>query len=112
MSNNGLDYKLIAEQCGLNSNNDIDFVISNIDNLKNEYSQSNLILIYNYMLSKAQEPDVIMHLIRCVDMYRDSSSLEPLVDILLFRNGDSLDLNQKEKYNNVRAMCAKAIANQ
>lgn len=112
MSNNGLDYKLIAEQCGLNSNNDIDFVISNIDNLKNEYSQSNLILIYNYMLSKAQEPDVIMHLIRCVDMYRDSSSLEPLVDILLFRNGDSLDLTQKEKYNNVRAMCAKAIANQ
>lgn len=112
MSNNGLDYKLIEEQCGLNSNNDINFVISNIDNLKNEYSQSNLILIYNYMLSKAQEPDVIMHLIRCVDMYRDSSSLEPLVDILLFRNGDSLDLNQKEKYNNVRAMCAKAIANQ
>ena len=34
MSNNGLDYKLIAEQCGLNSNNDIDFVISNIDKEK------------------------------------------------------------------------------
>lgn len=112
MSNNGLDFNLIAEKCGLNSKNDIDFVISNIDRLKDEYSQKDLVSIYNYLLSKAQEPDVIMHLIRCVDMYRDSSSLEPLVDILLFKNGDSLDLNQKEKYNNVRAMCAKAIANQ
>lgn len=112
MSNNGLDYKLIAEQCGLNSNNDIDFVISNIDNLKNEYSQSNLILIYNYMLSKAQEPDVIMHLIRCVDMYRDTSSLEFLVDILLLKNGTGQNDSMKEKFINVRVMCAKAIANQ
>ena len=111
-NNNGLDFKLIAEKCGLNSKNDIGSVLSDIDNLKNEYPQKDLIAIYNYLLANAQEPDVIMHLIRCVDMYRDSSSSEPLVDILLFRNGDSLDLNQKEKHNNVRAMCAKAIANQ
>lgn len=64
------------------------------------------------MLIHAQEPDVIMYLIRCVDMYRDSSSLEYLVDILLLKNANASDNETREKYNNVRVMCAKAIANQ
>lgn len=53
-----------------------------------------------------------MYLIRCVDMYRDSSSLEYLVDILLLKNANASDNDTREKYNNVRVMCAKAIANQ
>ena len=52
-----------------------------------------------------------MHLIRSLDMYRDPSSLEYLVDILLLRNADSAQDDVREKYNNVRVMCAKAIAN-
>ena len=53
-----------------------------------------------------------MHLIRCLDMYRDSSSLEFLVDILLLKNANSAEPEIREKYVNVRVMCAKAIANQ
>ena len=64
------------------------------------------------MLKHASEPDVIMHLIRCVDMFRDKSSLEYLVDILLLKNANSAEPEIKEKYVNVRVMCAKAIANQ
>ena len=64
------------------------------------------------MLLNAVEPDVIMYLIRCVDMYRDPSSLEVLVDILLLKNGSYPDESVKEKFVNVRVMCAKAIANQ
>ncbi len=45
-------------------------------------------------------------------MYRDSSSLEYLVDILLLKNASASDNETREKYNNVRVMCAKAIANQ
>ena len=111
-SGTGLDLKLIAQHCGIFSNLDSGLVISGIDGLKDNYNSSELINIYNYMLIHAQEPDVIMYLIRCVDMYRDSSSLEYLVDILLLKNANASDNETREKYNNVRVMCAKAIANQ
>lgn len=93
-------------------NSNITDVIAKIDNLKDSYDEVTLINIYNYLLINATEPDVIMYLIKCVDMYRDSSSLEFLVDILLLKNAQFSDEQTREKYNNVRIMCAKAIANQ
>lgn len=111
-SGTDIDLKLIAQNCGLFSNSDSEAVISKIDSLKESYSNKDLLYIYNYMLIHAAEPDVIMYLIRCVDMYRDSSSLEYLVDILLLKNAASSDEATREKYNSVRVMCAKAIANQ
>lgn len=110
--NTNLDLKLIAENCGLFSEADYNVLTSKIEDLKNKYETKDLIKIYNYMLSKTQNPDIIMFLIRCVDMYRDSSSLEVLVDILLLKNASSEDEATKEKFINVRVMCAKAIANQ
>jgi len=107
-----LDVKLIAENCGLFSKLDYATVISRIDELRIKYNEDELVLIYNYMLSLASEPEVIMYLIRCVDMYRKPSSLEVLVDILLLKNGNGISDDLKEKYTNVRVMCAKAIANQ
>ena len=80
-----VNLKQIAQDCGLFSNAELSVVTDNIDNLKNSYNGKTLINIYNYMLIHATEPDVIMHLIRCLDMYRDSSSLEFLVDILLLK---------------------------
>lgn len=111
-NNTSLDLKLIAEGCGLFSKTDTSVVISNIDKIKSSYSDKELINIYNYMLAYAVEPDVIMYLIKCVDIYRDSSSLEVLTDILLLKNGNYSTQEIKEKYTNVRVMCAKAIANQ
>lgn len=112
MTENGLNYELIAKECGLFKDSDPQEVISNIDSLSEKYSSKNLIYIYNYMVSHAKDPNIIMHLIRCLDMYRDPSSLEYLVDILLFKNANYSDNDIKENYNSVRVMCAKAIANQ
>lgn len=111
-NNTGLDFKLIADNCCLYSNVDTSIVISKIEDLRNKYNDKDLIAIYNYMLANTQNPDLIMYLIHCVDIYRDPSSLEVLVDILLLKNasGESEDL--KEKFINVRVMCAKAIASQ
>ncbi len=111
-NNTGLDFKLIADNCCLYSNVDTSIIISKIDELKDTYNEKDLVAIYNYMLSNTQNPDLIMYLIHCVDVYRDSSSLEVLVDILLLKNGNYQDSTTKEKFVNVRAMCAKAIANQ
>lgn len=111
-NNTGLDFKLIADNCCLYSNVDTSIIISKIDELKDTYNEKDLVAIYNYMLSNTQNPDLIMYLIHCVDVYRDSSSLEVLVDILLLKNGNYQDSITKEKFVNARAMCAKAIANQ
>lgn len=111
-SNTNLDLKLIAENCGLFSDSDYNVITSNIKDLKSKYSDKDLIKIYNYLLANAQNPDVIMYLIRCVDMYRDPTSLEVLVDILLLKNASTQDEDTKEKFINVRVMSAKAIANQ
>lgn len=113
MSNNtDTDYKLISENCGLFSDADFSTIVKNIEKLKDNYTDTKLVHIYNYMLTQTQDPDLIMYLIRCVDTYRDSSSLEVLVDILLLKNGATQNEELKEKYTNARVMCAKAIANQ
>lgn len=106
------DLESIARECGIFDGGDVDITISNIDELEKKYPEKQLIEIYNYMLSKSSNPDIIMYLIRCVDKYRDSSSLEYLVDILLLKAASHSDSDIKEKYINVRVMCAKAIANQ
>ncbi len=95
-SNTDLNLELIARNCGLFSGESADVVTPKIDALTLEYSKSDLITIYNYMLINAKEPDIIMHLIRSLDMYRDSSSLEYLVDILLLRNADSAQDDVRE----------------
>ncbi|MCM1339654.1 MAG: HEAT repeat domain-containing protein [Muribaculaceae bacterium] len=111
-SNTDLNLEQIARDCGLFGDKAADAVIAEIDALEDKYSKNDLLAIYNYMLVNAKEPDVIMHIIRCLDRYRDSSSLEFLVDILLLRNAEFAQEEVREKYNNVRIMCAKAIANQ
>lgn len=110
-SNTDLNLELIARNCGLFSGEGTDVVTSKIDALAENYSKSDLIKIYNYMLINVRDPDIIMHLIRALDMYRDFSTLEYLVDILLLKNADAAQEDIREKYNNVRVMCAKAIAN-
>lgn len=52
-----------------------------------------------------------MNVIRCADRFRDKSTLSVLLDILLMKNINNEDVHIKEKFINVRSMCAKAIAN-
>ena len=112
MSNSAeLNFEQIANECLLNTQNSLAAVIDKIDSIREKYQESETIRIYNYMLSVAKDPDIIMHLIRCTDMYRHPSSLGILTDILLLKNVDVLDENLKEKFTNARIMCTKAIAN-
>lgn len=76
-------------------------IIKNIDALESNYSEKELIAIYNHFLTVSKNPDVLMHLIRCTDKHRDKSSLPYILDLLL----------NKSHAVNLRAMCAKALAN-
>lgn len=99
-----MDFDAIAKKFNLFDETDVNQVISNVSALDDLYVKEDLIQIYNYILSKSQNPEILMHVIRLSDQYRDKSTLNVLLDLLL-NNGTSQELI------NVRAMCAKAIAN-
>jgi len=111
-SETNLNLEIIARNCGLFSDVSSSDIIARIGTLSAEdYQKTDLISIYNYMLMHAKNPEVTMYLIKCTDMYRDISSLEILVDILLLKNTAGLSEAVKENYNSVRVMCARAISN-
>ena len=97
----------IANECNIYDESDIGSSINKILALDERFEKNNLVQIYNYLLSKAKNPEIIMNIIRCSDRLRDKSSLNPLLDLLMMKNLDT----DTDSYINVRVMCAKAIAN-
>ena len=106
-----LNFEKISKDCGL-YDKDTSEVIKNIDLLEESYDKEDLVYIYNYMLSFCKNPDIMIHLISCMDKYRSPLSLGVLVDVLLLKNTHEENEVEKEKYIRVRALCAKAIGNQ
>ncbi len=102
-----LDLDLIAKECKVFDDSDIDSAIQKIQELDDRFNEYDLVKIYNYFLSVVKNPDILMVVIQCSDKIRNISSLSYLLDILLMKD-ESLE---KSDFINVRAMCAKAIAN-
>lgn len=102
-----LDLDLIAKNCGLLDETDVNSVVQKIQALDEIYERDNLVKIYNYFLTIAGNPDILMNVIQCCDRIRDKASLSPLLDLLLMKNPEY----NKDIYINVRVMCTKAIAN-
>lgn len=96
-----LDLEAITTDCKVLEDIGSDVMVENIENLEKQYSQDELINIYNHFLTACKNQDVLMHLVRCIDKHRDKSSLSVILDLLL----------NKENSTNLRAMCAKAAAN-
>ena len=99
-----MDFDAIAKKFNLFDEADIEKVIHNISALDDFYIKEDLIQIYNNILLMHKNPEVLMHVIRLSDQYRDKSTLSILLDLLL-NNGTT------QEFINVRSMCAKAIAN-
>ena len=108
---NDSDYKSVAVECGLFDNISVEVFEDKIRDLSYKYPDYDVIKIFNYMLRFCDNPEKMMYLIREIDRYRDVSSLEVLVDILLLKTGAFVNDFDKDKFTSVRVMCAKAIAN-
>ena len=106
-----LNLEAIAEKYNLLNVSNTETLLSQLTLLEEEYPSEDLIQIYNYILTNSKFPEVLMTVISLADRYRNHSTLSVLVDILLLKNADNLDLKEKESYINLRVMCAKAIAN-
>ena len=97
----------IIEKCKIFDDSDIATAVKNIQSLDERFEKDNLVEIYNKILSVAQNPEILMITIQCSDRFRDKSSLNPLLDLLLMKNIQS----NTDDFINVRVMCTKAIAN-
>ena len=105
-----LDFDTIAKKCNLFDETDVEAVINNIAALDEEYSKEDLVEIYNYILTVSKNPDILSNVVRFADRFRFKSTLNVLIDLLLEKN-ETADAVVNEKFVNLRAMCAKAIAN-
>ena len=108
---NNLDLDLIKQTCGIGSEINAEVLIQNLINLSDNYTDEELVQIYNYLMGKVYNPKVLMQLIRLSDKYRSTSSLSVLVDLLLMRINLENTPYDFDDLINVRVMCAKAIAN-
>ena len=111
MDNNGLDLEFILQSCGIGMDVDEEVLIENLVNLSDNYTDEELVQIYNYFMRTIYNPKVLIQLIKLSDKYRDKSSIEPLVDLLLKRINLENTPYDFDDLINVRIMCAKAIAN-
>lgn len=97
------DYlETIAKECSLYDEADINLVIKKIQALDEIYEKDNLVEIYGYFLEVSKNPDILMCVIQCSDRIRDKAILGRLLDLLLLK---------EDEFINVRVMCAKAVAN-
>lgn len=106
-----MDFNIIASDCLIATNTDSKRVIDLLEALKEKYTDIELIAIFNYFLKIEYNSDVLCWLVRTLDKYRDSSSLEPLTELLLMKDHTPSADYDREYYTNVRVLCAKAISN-
>ena len=106
-----LNLEAIAEKYSLLDTMNTYDLISRITKLDEVFCSEDLIKIYNYILTNSKSVEVLMHVIALADRFRNYSTLSVLVDMLLLKNTDNLNPQEKESYINLRVMCAKAIAN-
>lgn len=105
------DFNIIASDCQIATDIDSNEVIDLLNGLKQKFTEIELIAIFNYFLKIEYRPDVLTYLIKELDKYKDSSSLDPLTNLLLMKDRTPNADYSKDQYTNVRVLCAKAISN-
>lgn len=102
-----MDFSEIAENCGVNSKPPEE-VLRNIANLDEFYDSSELVQIYNYILTNTKNNEILEGVVRMSDLHKDKSTLTILMNILLLKN---FDAEQDDTLIDLRATCAKVISN-
>lgn len=109
--NKHLDFNIIASDCLIATDTDSTTVLDLLEALKKQYSEIEIIAIFNYFLKIEYRSEVLCWLLKTLDKYRDSSSLDAITNLLLMKDRTPNASYTKDYYTNVRVMCAKAISN-
>ncbi len=108
---NELNLEAIAEEYNLFDTSDVEGVVKRVSGLDDKFEREDLIKIYNYLLKNSKSPEILSCIITLADRFRNHSTLAVLVDTLLLKNIETVDIGVKESFINLRVMCAKAISN-
>lgn len=100
-----LDYKSILKACGI-ENSPVSVVIKKISQLEEFYETTELVSIYNYLLTNVDNPEILISVIKLTDAHRAKSTLCILLEML-----QNKPETEDDNLINVRALCAKAISN-
>ena len=107
VENKVLDFNTILSDCGVGKES-ASVVIRNIAHLEEFYDSSELTCIYNYCLLNIDNPEILVQIVKFTDNNRADSTLAILLELLQTKDNNEED---NESSINVRAMCARAIAN-
>lgn len=102
-----LDYKAILSECGV-WQYPAGVAAKNIAKLEEFYNSSDLIGIYNYCLKNIEDAELLTQIIKLTDSHRDESTLKILLELLQKKPSGE---DENEDFVNLRALCARAIAN-
>lgn len=104
-----IDFNSLVNRCLIGTDNDSSKVIENLEKLRKDFSDIQIIAIYNYFLLMEHNPDILIYLLKALDKFRDSSSVEAMTRLLLMR--EHIEPYDTVDYTEVRVMCSKAISN-
>jgi len=107
VENKVLDFNTILSECGVGSLS-TGVVAKNLANLEEFYDSAELTCIYNYCLLNIDNPELLLQIIKLTDSHRAESTLAILTELLQVKTDKDAE---DENLINLRAMCAKAIAN-
>ena len=104
MEENVINFDKILEDCGVGEKPSLD-VMKNINKLEEYYSEEELVKIYNHILLNVNTPELLIHVIKLTDKYKNNITFEILKNML-----ESADCSN-DGIIEVRIMCAKAVSN-
>lgn len=104
-----LDFNSLSGKCLIGTEGDTSETIRLIDNLKIELPKMQFLTVCNYFLLLEHRPEVLVYLLKELDKFRDSSSVDAVTRLLLMK--EHIEPFDKIDYTGVRVLCAKLIAN-
>ena len=107
MSNIGINFSEILNECGIDSEPPEE-ALKKIAGLEEFYYAEDINKIYNYILLNNNNYEILSGVIKLLDSYKSTSTLEILKDILLSKR---TVLEDNDENTNLRSLCAKAISN-
>ena len=109
VDNKVLDFNTILSECGAGKE-PASVVIKNIAKLEEFYEPDELTCIYNYILLNIEDPELLVQVVKYTDSHRADSTLAILMELLQLKDTNTDEENAENRIN-LRAMCARAIAN-
>lgn len=110
MSENGnLDFNSLSDRCLIGAEGSCTETIRQLNALKEELTNMQFLAACNYYILLEHRPDILIYLLKELDKFRDSSSVDAVIRLLMMK--EHIEPFDDVDYTQVRVFCARLIAN-